>query len=151
MAVLSTHRPLQPLHPLHALLLSFLFPLFLGTLISDIAYWRSYQIQWVNFAQWLNAGGLLMGGLAVLWAVVTAFRHRGTGNARPVLYLVLLAAAWVVGFLNALIHAKDAWAAMPAGLWLSAASTLLALAATWIGYSGLTDMRYAMRPDGRRV
>ena len=42
-----------------------------------------------------------------------------------------------VGFINALVHAKDGWAAMPAGLWLSVVVTLLALIASWIGYTGL--------------
>jgi len=42
-----------------------------------------------------------------------------------------------VGFINALVHAKDGWAAMPAGLWLSVVVTLLALIASWIGYAGL--------------
>lgn len=137
MAAISIDRPLHPIHPLHALLLAFPFPLFLGTLFSDIAYWRSYQIQWVNFSQWLNAGGLLVGAFALLWAVAVAFRHRGTGNSRPVIYFLLLLAAWVAGFFNALIHAKDAWAAMPQGLWLSAVAALLALVAAWVGYSGL--------------
>ena len=42
-----------------------------------------------------------------------------------------------VASLNALVHAKDGWAAMPAGLWLSVVVTLLALIASWIGYAGL--------------
>ena len=33
-----------PLHPLHAILLAFSFPLFLGALISDLAYWGTFQI-----------------------------------------------------------------------------------------------------------
>jgi uncharacterized membrane protein len=44
---------------------------------------------------------------------------------------------WVLGFVNALVHAKDAWATMPASLWLSVIVTVLALAASWIGYSRL--------------
>lgn len=141
MAAISIRGPLYPIHPLHALFLAFPFPLFLGTLVSDIAYWRSYQIQWANFSQWLNAGGLLVGSLALLWAVVIAFRSRGTGNSRPVAYALLLLAAWVAGFFNALIHARDAWAIMPQGLWLSAISALLALVAAWVGFSGLHDGR----------
>lgn len=148
MAAIPVHRPLQPIHPLHALFLAFLFPLFLGTLASDIAYWRSYQVQWINFSQWMNAGGLLMGAFAVLWAMIAAFRGRGTGNKRPLVYLVLLLAAWAVGFLNALVHAKDAWAAMPQGLWLSALAAVLALAATWIGHGGLLNDE---RHDWQRV
>jgi uncharacterized membrane protein len=55
---------------------------------------------------------------------------------RPLIYFVLLLVMWVLGFISALVHAKDAWATMPEGLYLSAVTTLLALAAAWIGYSG---------------
>ena len=43
---------------------------------------------------------------------------------------------WVIGFVNALVHAKDAWAIMPESLFLSAVSAILAFVAAWIGYSG---------------
>lgn len=138
MAAFSPHPPARPLHPLHAILLAFVFPLFLGTLASDIAYARSFQIQWANFAQWLNAGGMLFGGFALLWALIGLFR-RGHADRRPVLYFVLLLAAWILGLVNALIHARDAWAVMPGGLWLSAVAAVLALAASWIGYSGFRE------------
>lgn len=72
----------RPLHPLHAILLAFPFPLFLGTLLSDIAYWRTFQIQWSNFSQWLNAAGLLVGAFAVLWALINVFRLHRAGNKR---------------------------------------------------------------------
>ena len=52
-------------------------------------------------------------------------------------YFIALLVMWVLGFVNALVHAKDAWATMPEGLYLSMIVTLLALVATWIGYSGL--------------
>lgn len=139
MAFTSDLGPLRPIHPLHALLLAFPFPLFLGALASDIAYFRTYQIQWSNFAQWLIAGGLLVGGLALLWALVNLFRG-GTGRSRrPIIYFVLLLATWAVGLVNALVHSADAWATMPEGLWLSVAATLLALTAFWVGHSGTTS------------
>ena len=55
--------------PLHALLLAGSVPLFLGALLSDIAYYNSYQIQWSNFAAWLIAGALVFCGLALLFAL----------------------------------------------------------------------------------
>ena len=55
------------------------------------------------------------------------------------MYFLLLLATWVLGFINALEHAKDAWATMPQGLVLSVIVTLLACAATWIGLSNLRD------------
>ena len=130
----------RPIHPLHAVLLSFPFPLFLGTLASDLAYRATFQIQWHNFAQWLNAGGLFFGAFAGLWALVNLFR-RDTRGRHSIVYFLVLLAAWVLGLLNALVHAKDAWAIMPEALWLSAISTLLALVAAWIGFSGIQTER----------
>lgn len=129
-----THRSTP--NPLHATLLAGTVPLFLGALLSDIAYYRSYQIQWSNFSSWLIAGGLVFGGLALLFALVNLIRAEHKAG-RPALYFLLLLATWVLGFINALEHAKDAWAVMPAGLILSVIVTLLACVATAIGLTNL--------------
>jgi uncharacterized membrane protein len=133
---LSSPGALRPLHPLHAILLAFPLPLFLGALVSDLAYRSSFHIQWANFSSWLIAGGLLVGAFAVLWALVNLFRRGPARRGRLIAYFVVLLAMWGLGFVNALVHAKDAWATMPESLYLSAITTLLALVAAWIGYSG---------------
>ena len=136
MIAISASGPLRPLHPLHAILLGFVFPLFLGALLSDLGYWVSYQVQWSNFSSWFIAGGLVGGGFALLWALVDLFRGGIAPKTRPIIYFVVLLAMWVLGIVNILVHAKDAWAIMSASLYLSAATALLALIAAWIGYSG---------------
>ena len=134
----ATTHPTYPCRPgpLHATLLAGTVPLFLGALLSDIAYFRSYQIQWSNFASWLIAGGLVFCGLALLFALVNLLRARPR-SGRPLVYFLLLLATWLLGFINGLEHAKDAWATMPAGLVLSAIVTVLACVATWIGLTNL--------------
>ncbi|MDD2136268.1 DUF2231 domain-containing protein [Pseudomonas kurunegalensis] len=122
--------------PLHALLLAGSVPLFLGALLSDIAYLNSYQIQWSNFAAWLIAGGLVFCGLALLFALANLIRA-ARKSGRPTLYFVLLLMTWVLGLINAFEHAKDAWAVMPSGLVLSAIVTVLAVIAAWTGLSNL--------------
>ena len=136
MVVVSSPGPLRPLHPLHAILLAFPLPLFLGALLSDLAYRSSFHVQWANFSSWLIAGGLFVGAFAVFWALVDLFRRETADRGRQIAYFVVLLAMWVLGFINALVHAKDAWATMPEGLYLSVITTLLALVAAWIGYSG---------------
>lgn len=122
--------------PLHATLLAGTVPLFLGALLSDIAYTQTYQIQWSNFAAWLIAGALVFCGLAGLFALVNLVRaDRKAG--RPTLYLLLLLVTWALGLVNAFEHAKDAWAVMPSGLVLSAIVTLLACVTTWVGLTSL--------------
>lgn len=131
-----THAPLRSaLHPLNALFLAATLPLFLGALLADIAYWKTYEIQWTNFASWLLAGGLVFGALAVVAALVALFRapHRG---GRVLVYALLVLGAWVVGLVSAFHHARDAWAVMPAGLVLTLIAVALACAAKWIAYAG---------------
>lgn len=122
--------------PLHALLLAGTVPLFLGAMISDIAYYNSYQIQWSNFAAWLIAGGLVFCGLALLFALANLIsaRHK---TGRPTLYFLLLLVTWMLGLVNAFEHAKDAWAVMPSGLVLSVIVTVLAVVTAWLGLSNL--------------
>lgn len=122
--------------PLHAVLLAGTVPLFLGALLNDIAYYKTYQIQWSNFASWLIAGGLLFCGLALLFALVNLLRAERKAG-RPVVYFLLLLVTWVLGLINAFEHAKDAWASMPQGLVLSVVVTLLACAAAWVGLTNL--------------
>ncbi len=111
-------------------------PLFIGALLSDWAYASSYEIQWANFASWLLAGGLLLAGLALLWGVIDLLRSRTRGQGRGFTYLLLLLATFALGFVDALVHAKDGWAAMPTGLILSAVVAVLAVAASAVGLVG---------------
>lgn len=125
------------IHPVHAVLLASGLPLFLGALLSDWAYHSTYEIQWLNFASWLIAGASLFAGAALLWAVIDFFRRdRTRGRAAALLVMVLLA-VFVLGVLDALVHSKDGWATMPAGLILSLLAFLLACFATWLGFSSL--------------
>ncbi len=121
---------------MHAVFALSSVPLFLGALLSDWAYFSTQQIQWVNFAAWLIAGGLLMAGPALLWGAVDVLRLRANRPRRGLIYLTWLLATFVVGFVNALVHGKDGWAAMPAGLILSAAVVVLAATASAIGLAG---------------
>ena len=136
MAVSAAETPTRAIHPLHAFLLAGAVPPFLGGLLSDLAYARSYQIQWSNFAAWLIAGGMVFTGFALLWALVELLRAEQR-RGRPLIYVLLLLAMFALGLINSFVHARDAWATMPAGLYLSVIVTLLAIVATWIGFSGL--------------
>lgn len=125
----------KALHPIHACLLAGIVPLFVGAVLSDSAYASSYQIQWNNFASWLIVGGLVVGTSVLLWALIDLLRAENRGG-RYLIYVLLLLATWILGFINLLIHARDAWGSMPTGLVLSVIVSLLAGAATWIGFSG---------------
>jgi uncharacterized membrane protein len=124
----------QAIHPLHAVLVAGSLALFAGATLSDLAYAATYHVQWTNFASWLIAGALLLAGMALLFTLVDLVRaHRRVPGFG--VYALVVLGTWAVGFINALVHARDAWASMPMGLVLSVITTLLAALATWLGFS----------------
>ena len=128
MAVTSIPTVPTRIHPAHAFVLGGAVALFLGAMLSDLAYWSTYEIQWNNFASWLIAGALVVSAVAVLWALVDLVGRSYRGRAA---YPALMVLTWTLGFVNALVHARDGWASMPAGLILSVIVVLLACAAAW--------------------
>jgi uncharacterized membrane protein len=133
MAVIVERRYSTVINPLHAVLLAGTIPLFLGAALSDAAYVSTYEIQWNNFASWLIVGGLAFASIALLFALIDLCR--ADRRARGIVpYAAALLATWVVGFFNALTHARDAWASMPTGLVLSVIVIVLACVATWFGF-----------------
>lgn len=122
---------------MHAIMVLSALPLFLGALLSDWAYASSYQVQWTNFASWLTAGGLAFAGAALVWAALDRLRPHVARDRRDALCLGALLLGVVLGVVNALVHARDAWAAMPTGLVLSLLVLLLMVAAGGLGFKGL--------------
>ena len=131
----------QPLHPFHVFLLGGAVSFLVSGVLSDWAYFSTNEIQWKNFASWLLMGGLVLAGFALLWALIDLFRA-DRDRARPIIYFLLLLTAWILGFIDELIHAKDAWGSMPEALIVSAIVAVLAIAATGFGFS-------TMRAGGR--
>ncbi len=132
MAVIIERRYSEAIHPFHAILLAGIVPWFLGAALSDWAYASSFEIQWSNFASWFIVGGLVFTGITLVLALVDLIRLRRVRGAA--LYFLILLVTWVVGFLNALMHARDAWAIMPAAPILSVITTVLAIGAVWVGF-----------------
>ena len=123
-------------HPFHAAVLAGAFPLFLGALLTDYAYWSTHQIEWSNFASWLLVGAMVMASIALLCEVVALFR-----GGRAWIRVLVVAATWVVGFFDALHHGRDAWAIMPGALWYSVIVSILALVAAWMAFASLPVAR----------
>ena len=128
-------------NPLHAILLAFPVALYPSALLADITYLNSAEIQWSNFASWLIAGADFFAGLVLAWAVFGLFFGRARhARGRGMLYLVVIAAMFVVGVLNALHHARDGWHSVgTAGLVMSLVCSALAFVAAYLAYSGTTQ------------
>ena len=110
-------------------------PLFLGVLVTDLAYFMTHEVQWKNFASWMLVGALVFSGIAMVWAIADWLRPSADRSAQRSIYVILLVALWVLGCFNSLVHAADAWGSMPDGLILSSILVAVSLAATWLGFS----------------
>src|SRR6478735_3636780 len=126
-------RP-APLHPAHAFFLAAMVSPFVGAVLSDYAYTKTYEMQWSNFSSWLLAGGLVFGALAIVCALFDFARAAGRRSLHS-LALLALVATWVIGLIDAFVHARDAWAVMPTGFALSVVVLVLALIATWLVFA----------------
>lgn len=136
MAVTAAASRPTAIHPLYAFLVAGAVPLFLGGLLSDLAYGSSAEIQWSNFAAWLLVGAMVFTGCALVWAFIALLRT-GARRGRPLLSFVLLLALFAVGLIDSFVHARDAWAIMPAAPILSAIATALAALAAVAGLATL--------------
>lgn len=102
------------------------FGFFVAALIFDIIYARSAVIMWGKSAAWLITLGLFIAIIPRLINLVQVWltaRKAATPTDRVDFLLNL--AAIVVAIFNAFVHTRDAYAMVPAGMWLSVATVVL--------------------------
>src|SRR3546814_17047705 len=89
------------------------------------------------------SGALIFGAPVLLWAAIDLFRRRDdAARPRALVYLILVLVMWIAGLVNAFKHSQDAWSSVGSlGLTLSVVSTLAALVAGWVAYSGRSEER----------
>lgn len=105
---------------------------FIGTLLTDVAYWRSAEMMWADFSAWLLLAGLVLGVVAFLAALVELV-GRGLSDAGNSMWMYRIGsvAVLVVSFFNALVHSRDAWTSVvPTGVSLSAVAVVILLVST---------------------
>jgi uncharacterized membrane protein len=110
---------------------------FFGTLITDLAYWKTAEFLWVTFSVWLLAFGLVMAGFAVLAGLVDLVRRRRVRFV-GLSWLQILGqlAAALLSLLNVFVHSRDGYTAVvPEGLLLSALVVLILLITGFVGTS----------------
>jgi uncharacterized membrane protein len=121
-------------HPLHAMLAHVPNALFIAALVTDIVYWKTADILWADFSDWLLAFGALFAVLAALAGIVDYLvvkRNRtGAGAFHAWSSLVVL----VLAILNNFVHTRDAYTSVvPGGLILSALTVLVLIVSGWAG------------------
>jgi uncharacterized membrane protein len=124
-------------HPFHVMLVPIPIVCFAGTLLTDIAYWQSANMQWANMSAWLLTIGLLIAVLAVIAGLIDFLGDRRIRDLRPAwIHAAGNALALVVAIFNAFIHSRDAYTSVvPTGLILSAVTVLILLVTGWNGWT----------------
>ncbi len=127
----QTARPL-----IHPLLLPFPVACLVGALLTDVVYWRTAEMMWADFSAWLISAGVILGIIVAVLFLIDLLTGRFAARAAPTWpYAVGCLISLVLGFLNMLIHTRDAWTSVvPWGLALSAATVLLLLVTVWVGW-----------------
>jgi len=102
------------------------FGCFVAALIFDVVYARSGELLWNKSAAWLIAIGLLFAIIPRLINLVQIWgpsRRAALTSDKLDFWLNLLAIAAAI--VNAFVHSRDAYAVVPAGVWLSACTVIL--------------------------
>ena len=124
-------------HPIYPMLVPFPIVCFIGTLVTDIAYWRSAQMMWADFSAWLLAIGLVMGALAAIAGLTDFLGNRLIRAQAPAWpHMVGNMVVLLLALLNAFIHTRDAWTSVvPVGLILSVLTVLILPVTGWLGWA----------------
>jgi uncharacterized membrane protein len=122
----SVRRPFYPA------LVAFAAACFFGTLATDIAYWRTANVVWADFSDWLVTAGVIAGYAALAVALVEVLALRTPRLYRQLWPFALgMIAALILGTLNMLVHTRDAWTSVvPWGLALST-MVVVAIITSW--------------------
>ena len=138
-------------HPIHPMLVPVPIVCFVGTLITDLAYWRTANMQWANFSVWLLTFGLLVSVLVVIAGLVDFLGDRRIRRLRPAwIHAVGNAVALLLSILNAFVHSRDAYTSVvPTGLTLSAVVVLILLVTGWNGWDLVYRHRVGVSEDRR--
>lgn len=139
-------------HPIHPMLVPFPIVCFVGTLVTDIAYWRTADMQWANFSAWLLTIGLVISIFVVIAGLVDFFADRRIRALRPAwIHGVGNALALALSIFNAFVHSRDAYTSVvPTGLILSALVVVILLVTGWNGWDMVYRHRVAVLPEDRR-
>jgi uncharacterized membrane protein len=134
--------------PVHPMLVSFPIACLVGTLLTDLAYWRTAEMMWADFSAWLIAAGVVLGWIAALLGLIDLFGHRYVSSGAAVAgYAIGNIVALILATFNMFVHTRDAWTSVvPWGLALSVATVIVLLITTIMGWTMLYRSHGAIVP-----
>jgi uncharacterized membrane protein len=139
-------------HPMHPMLAPFPIVCFVGTLLTDIVYWRTADILWADMSDWLLTAGLLVSIFVVIAGLTDFLGDRRVRALRPAwIHGIGNAVALVLAIVNAFVHTRDAYTSVvPTGLVLSALVVLILLVTGWNGWDMVYRHGVGVRTEDRR-
>lgn len=113
---------------LSSLFTPFPFVCFILTLGTDMLYWLTANLMWLNFSSWLLLAAMVLGALALITGLIdflrASTRYQMGGFAASLGFVAMM----LLGLVNNFIHARDGWTAVvPIGLGLSAFTVVIAI------------------------
>ena len=130
-------------HPIHAMLVPIPIACFIGTFLTDLAYWQTASVMWETFSVWLLTVGLIVAVFAVIAGLIDFIGSRRIRNLRAAwLHATGNAVALLLSIVNAFVHSRDGYTAVvPEGIILSGVVVLILAFTGWMGW----DMVYRHR------
>jgi len=137
-------------HPIHPMLVPIPITCFIGALLADFAYWRTADIIWGDFADWLLTLGLIVSVFVVIAGVIDFLGERRI-RALPQAWIhgIGNGIALVLAIVDAFVHTRDAYGQLPAGLILSLLVVLILLVTGWNGWDMVYRHGVAVNPERR--
>ncbi len=136
-------------HPLHPMLVVIPIACFAGTLLTDLAYWRTANLQWAVMSSWQLTIGLVVALFAVIAGLIDFLGERRIRDLSAVwIHAIGNAIALVLAIINAFVHSRDGWTSVvPTGLILSTLTVLILLVTGWMGWSLVYRHRVGVAED----
>jgi uncharacterized membrane protein len=114
---------------------------FTAAFVTDLAYWRTADVMWESFSDWLIISGLVTAGFA---AIAFMIDFVGGKQSRTLAWphAVGYALAFLLSLINAFVHSRDGYTAVvPTGLTLSGLVVVILLVTSWAGRTLISRRR----------
>jgi uncharacterized membrane protein len=138
-------------HPLHPMLVPIPIACFVGTLLADIAYWQTANLQWAVMSSWMLTVGLIVALFAVIAGLIDFLGSARIRSLHAVwIHAIGNAVALLLAITNAFVHSRDGWTSVvPEGLILSALTVLILLLTGWMGWEMVYRHGVGVLPEDR--
>jgi len=115
---------------IHSALIAFPIACFALTVITDLAYWRTLNLLWLHFSEWLLLAGIVFGATAALARLIDLIVRK----IRPSWWAIFAGiVVLALATLNSFIHTADGiTAVVPFGILVSVLTVVAMMVTGWL-------------------